>query len=435
MISFRPVTTVVACLVLVAAHTACTSAPTNQGPGNPEVDVYRHGGLEGSGPEAPSSTSRDGDPPGDRSAVAPGEFVAHGQAGPPIDGERAARLLELIGELATPPFGTGAVLSVSVDGTTATFTAGKLHEGGPALNPDSMFNWASVSKVVTAAKVLELANQKRIHLDDPVAIHLPDVSLYDDKQVDRASDITIRQLLMHRGGLPHQPASLDPGAVGSDWMDPELLQKLTRTLEVRLAREPGEYGYSNLGYALAAAIVERKEKRTFAEIMEGFLPSMKMRNSTYWPANLHENAAHGRVQQGEAVQFHQPSWYASRYSLPYSGLWASAPDLVRFGNALITAAADETAALHPMTAFERGHGPGPYRGKRLGSPSLEHDGASPGFLSWFAAVPEKKLVLALVCNGSNESREQLQRFVPIIEEIVQIVGSVSEPTTATTTLP
>lgn len=432
MIPVHPLRAAVVALVLVGAHTACTSTQ-RRGPGQPDVNVHRHEGLENSGNPAPTTMASEGRSHG--GPVTPGAIVARGRGRPPIAAETAARLLDLLEELATPPFGTGAVLSVSIDGTILTFTAGGLHEGGPGLNPDSMFNWASVSKVVTAAKVLELAHQKRIHLDDPVSAHLPGVSLLDGKQVDRSSEITIRQLLMHRSGLPHQLASLDPQAVGSDWMDPELLQKLLLSQPIALAREPGEYGYSNLGYALAAAILERTEKKTFADLMNDFVSSMGMEHSSFWSANLTENVAHGRVQQGNTVQFHPPSWYASRYSLPYSGLWASARDMVRFGNALIAAAGDENAALHPMTAFERGHGPGPYRGQRLGSPSLEHDGASPGFLSWFAVIPEKKLAFALVCNGSNESREHLQRFAPLIEEIVQTVGASLEPSAVTTTRP
>ncbi|AKV00131.1 hypothetical protein AKJ09_06794 [Labilithrix luteola] len=88
---------------------------------------------------------------------------------------------------------------------------GPLWEGGSPATNDSRFNVASVSKVLTAARIVSLAHAKAIGLDDPVSKHLPGVKLVDKGVIDRAGTITVRQLVQHRSGLPHVPKQRDQG--------------------------------------------------------------------------------------------------------------------------------------------------------------------------------------------------------------------------------
>lgn len=327
-----------------------------------------------------------------------------------------AKLEALVDELVQPPFGTGAVLCASTAGDTITVTTGTCWTGGPAATEDTRFNVASVSKVLTAAKVVDLAARGRLGLDDRVRAHLPGVSLLDREGRDRAGEVTLRHLLMHRAGLPHQPGELDPRALGSDWTDPDLLRRLTDDWTISLVEEPGTYAYSNVGYALLGAVIERVEGKSFAEVMGAYLrDTLGMHASTFWPGSLDGDAARGRVVVDGAERFHEPGWYGSRYSLPFSGLWATMPDLVRFGRALVTASRDPAAPLHAMTQGDRGHGLGPVLRRRDGALSLEHDGASPGFYAWLLAIPDRDVVLALACNGGAESREQGQALFRLTE--------------------
>lgn len=344
--------------------------------------------------------------------------------GPAIDAASRAKLDALLAELARPPFGTGAALSVSIEGQDLSIATGTLWSDGPRATEDARWNVASVSKLLTAAKVVDLAARGRVGLDDAVGLHLPGVRLVDGDGRDRTAEVTLRRLLMHRGGLPHQPGALEPREVGSDWSDPALLTKLTTSWTITLAGEPGAYAYSNVGYALLAAIVERVEGVTFADAMDAHLRGGGMSASTFWPETLDAlTAARGRVLVDGEVRFHEPAWYGSRYALPFSGLWTSTPDLVRFGRALNDASTDPAAPLHAMTRLdgEQGHGPGPVHRTRQGARSLEHDGSGPGFCAWLLAIPARRVVLAVACNGGDETREQGRRLGEVVEAMLAVV--------------
>ena len=148
-----------------------------------------------------------------------------------------------------------------------------------------------------------------------------------------------------------------------------------------------------------------------------------MTEATFWPAGLGERAARGRVERDGSEHFLAPEWYGSRYALPFTGLWATSEDLVRFGQTLIAAPPDERAPLHAMAtpAIDRGHGPGPVVRTRHGHRSLEHDGAGPGFTAWLVAVPDLNLVVALACNADGESGDRARQVAAVTDEILALL--------------
>ena len=72
----------------------------------------------------------------------------------------------------------------------------RLSESLPA-QLDTMYDLASITKVFTATCAMQLVDEKRIRLDDPVAGHLPDFA------VNGKGNITVRHLLAHVTGLPN----------------------------------------------------------------------------------------------------------------------------------------------------------------------------------------------------------------------------------------
>ncbi|MFN8500165.1 MAG: serine hydrolase domain-containing protein [Anaerolineae bacterium] len=127
-------------------------------------------------------------------------------------------------------------------------------DAGRPLAADSLFPVASVTKLATALAVLRLADAGAIGLDDPLAAHLPDA-------VAAKPGVTPRKLLCHVSGLP---LDLPPGAAlyapGLDW--PTLARACLAT---PLAEPPDRVvQYSNSGYGLLAALVERATGQGFA---------------------------------------------------------------------------------------------------------------------------------------------------------------------------
>jgi CubicO group peptidase (beta-lactamase class C family) len=286
-----------------------------------------------------------------------------------------SRLKNTAAPLVQSPFGTAAVVTFAVGSAQTTAALGFIWEGGPTTTESTQFNVASVSKVLTAARVVSLADAKAIVLDDPVSKYLPGVKLIDRSGIDQAGAISVRQLVQHRGGLPQVPKDLEQ-KLANRGSSADLLRVLTDSWAIALEGTPGEYKYSNTGYALLGAIIERVSECSFAECMDTYLNELGMMRSTYWPLTLGEDAAPGRVAIKGSVKLNPPGWYASRYALPFSGLWTSMPDLARFGSLLVAASKNAASPLHAMTTTD---GPtlGLFRNTRLDVPSLEHDGSAP----------------------------------------------------------
>lgn len=126
------------------------------------------------------------------------------------------------------------------------------------LSPDSLFPVASVTKLATALAVLRLVDVGEISLDDTLARLLPEAV------AAAHPGVTPRRLLSHTAGLPMdlsgEAAAYGPGL---DW--PALADACIRT---PLSHPPfSRVQYSNVGYGLLAAIVERRTARDFQSVL------------------------------------------------------------------------------------------------------------------------------------------------------------------------
>ncbi len=74
-------------------------------------------------------------------------------------------------------------------------------EGTPLVRatPDTLYNFFSGSKSVTAMLIHLLHEQERLHVDEPVATFIPEFAK------KRKHNITIRDVLTHRAGIPATP--------------------------------------------------------------------------------------------------------------------------------------------------------------------------------------------------------------------------------------
>lgn len=120
-----------------------------------------------------------------------------------------------------------------------------IHEAatGEGITPDTPMMLGSISKTFTAFAVLQLVDDGRIDLDDPVVDHLPDFTM-DDPRADR---ISVRQLLSHTSGIPN-PIIVPEARTAA--------QRVDQLGSMSLSSDPGTtYLYSNLGYQLAAQLV------------------------------------------------------------------------------------------------------------------------------------------------------------------------------------
>jgi len=194
------------------------------------------------------------------------------------------------------------------------------------VRPDAVFTVGSITKQFTAAAVLKLQEAGRLSVQDPITKYLPDVPA--DKRA-----ITIHQLLTHQAGFP--------GAIGDD------RERIGRDAYVRVALAtplefaPGtDYRYSNVGYSLAAAIVERVSGRDYEPFLAEnlFAPAGMSETGYRLPAWDPSRLAHGTDDDGRdwgtvverAIGDDGPGWHL----LGNGGIHSTVDDMLRWSRAL-----------------------------------------------------------------------------------------------------
>ncbi|MEZ4456106.1 MAG: serine hydrolase domain-containing protein [Gemmatimonadales bacterium] len=299
--------------------------------------------------------------------------------------------------------GPGCTVGVDAAGVRTVRAYGMANlEAGLALEPESVLETGSVAKQFTSAAVVLLAQEGRLALDDDIRKYLPEVP-------DFGRRITIRHLLHHTSGLRDQWALL-----GLQGFPPgQEVHTFARILDLvahqqRLNFDPGaEYLYSNTGFALAAIIVQRVSRQSFAEFSrERFFKPLGMLR-TEWRDDYR------KVVPGRAVAYtRSPSGWLQ--DMPFTmvhgngGLLTTVGDLLTWNRALsdssipggaalvreleTTGRLNDGAAIH----YALGLSVGAFRGVR----TVEHGGATAGYRTQLTRWPDRNLSVAILCNAA-----------------------------------
>jgi CubicO group peptidase (beta-lactamase class C family) len=197
-------------------------------------------------------------------------------------------------------------------------------ERSERLTLDSVFDIGSITKVFTAAAVLRAQQDGLLRVDAPLR------SFFSDLPPDKEG-ITVLQLLQHESGFP-ESAGEDETIVRRDVF-------LRSVFSQPLAHPPGAHKtYSNIGYSILAAILEKKSGRPFEEYLREAVIAPTHAHVAYsWqgPAlpkfacGFREGLAWGSTR--DYFSINGPSWYL----LGNGGLLTSAGDLDRWFRALI----------------------------------------------------------------------------------------------------
>ncbi|MFP8953747.1 serine hydrolase domain-containing protein [Natrialbaceae archaeon A-arb3/5] len=294
---------------------------------------------------------------------------------------------------------------------------------GRPMAEDTSFRVQSITKSVTAWAVLKLVEQGELALDDPVGRHLtswerPDAAYSWD-------DVTVRRLLAHSAGLPAGGYE----SVPLDEEPPPLREALSGNADGPAARptsEPGEFRYSNIGYALLELLLEDVTGRDFtAYVADEILEPLGMDGATFVATvRLWSELAVEHVVDGSPVPArHGPA-------SAHSGLYATAEDIARFvaagtkaseepvGRGVLApervaelyAPAVETRGFYSLASDGGGLG---YFAETLsdGERAVMNGGQGSGSWHWFHAVPETGDGIVILTNS--------ERSVQLITDVVE----------------
>jgi CubicO group peptidase (beta-lactamase class C family) len=318
----------------------------------------------------------------------------------------------------------GAALAVVIDGKLAHARGlGVKKQGGSdAVTADSLFSLASVSKMFTGALVLALADKGKLKTGDAAAAMIPKLTFTNTQW---GAKITLDGLLTHTAGAGHVYSD-QLIAAGLDWSSPDSLVQAFEKIKWPLWAPPGAvWNYSNLGYSMAGAALQKKLGTSYAGLLKTHvLTPAKMARSTAEGGEAEKvdhTFGHGG---GAPVQASSASLYLDG---PNNGVFSSARELARFAEMLLagggsvlskTAVTRMSSALvdlsHETTGL--GYGYGLYRLPRDGVVVVYHSGTNRGWTANLTLVPAKKFAVVVLMNASggapiNVSNRALELFL------------------------
>lgn len=131
------------------------------------------------------------------------------------------------------------------------------------VTPATLFRMASHTKLFTAIAILQLRDQGKLRLDDPVSRHLPWFAI--QPATDDDGEITIEHLITHGSGLPREAAT----DYWNDFRFPTKAEVMKTVSTQKAAFAPDtRWKYSNLAVSLAGYIVEQLSGESYDAYME-----------------------------------------------------------------------------------------------------------------------------------------------------------------------
>jgi CubicO group peptidase (beta-lactamase class C family) len=258
----------------------------------------------------------------------------------------------------------GVVAAVSRGDETEVAAAGVMAVGGAPMRADTLFRITSMTKPVTAAVVLSLAEDGLLHLDEPArrllpelagrrVLRRPDGPLTDTIAAERP--VTIRDLLTFTWGFGMQGAMFtgpEPWPIVTAVAERELASFgppqpgttpdpdtwMARLAELPLLAQPGERWLYSAGSQALGVLAARAGGASLEDVMRArVLGPLGMRDTAFHAADTARLATAYERRDGELVVSDPPDgqWAAPpRFPDGSGGLVSTAADMLAFGQML-----------------------------------------------------------------------------------------------------
>jgi CubicO group peptidase (beta-lactamase class C family) len=236
----------------------------------------------------------------------------------------------------------GGIAIVHAQEPAIQYFFGLMRNGaGQRVDGATSYNWASITKTMTAIAILQLRDHGQLSLDDPAVRYVPELrQVHDD--FGPVDAITIRDLLTHSAGFrnPTWPWDCDD-PTDCDWQpfEPTHWAQVAAMLPyTHVAFKPGtRWSYSNLGYVFLGQIIERLTGDDFeVYIDKNILKPLGMTESYFdrspWFLQSHVSASYLRA--GDKLT-EQPFNFDTGITTSNSGLKAPITDMVKYLRFLI----------------------------------------------------------------------------------------------------
>jgi CubicO group peptidase (beta-lactamase class C family) len=255
-------------------------------------------------------------------------------------GEFAEKLERFVAESMQQDHVPGLSLALVKDGQVVYargFGARRLKDNAPA-TPDTLYGVGSCTKSFTALAIMQLAQQGKLSLKDPVRKQLPEFKVGKEE-----NPITIHNLLTHSSGIP------DLGAADVEisrlmglcekWVPFSSFEDLllhVNNARDEVAAEPGNrFFYLNEGYELLGMIIERLSGMRYESyVRDKILRPLKMNRSTFLQEDFEKDEdvmTPYNVEKKDGILVATPTIHPiSRLSYADGGLISSVKELATY---------------------------------------------------------------------------------------------------------
>ena len=287
---------------------------------------------------------------------------------------------------------------------TVSLTAYGLAWREPAIPTTSatVYRMGSIAKQFTASVMLQLVDEGRMSLNDPIDKFLPRLPA-------AWRTVRIREVLNHTSGIPSY-TNLGPAWSSrmTEDFSPDSLIALTTGKPLDFPTGTN-WRYNNSGYVIAGRIIERVEGKPYATVVdERIAKPLGLESLSYCLTNPeqgrdaagYETAPNKTFQDAVPISLTQP--YAA------GGLCITARDLVKWNAALHGGKVVSLKSYQRMTtpegsAVPRGYGYGIVRDSSVHGVRLVHGGGINGFVSSNSYTPANQLSIVVLGNtGTGE---------------------------------
>ena len=260
---------------------------------------------------------------------------------------------------------------------------------------NSKFEIGSLTKQFTAAAILQLAEQRKLNLNDPLSAYFPGYP--------KGDSVTLDMLLNHTSGIADY--------TGLPSFYPLHTLPLAKDSVIALFKNqpymfaPGtKWKYSNSGYFLLGCIIEKVSKQTYGDFLKNNILNKASMVST--GVNHIDSILAFRVKGYSRLE--SGAWRNAEYfsmEIPFSAgsLISTAQDLYLWQNALQKGKIISKESLAKMTIPYLNHyGYGLIIDSMENHRRISHSGAIPGYTSYMGNFPNEDISIIILSNNDSQ---------------------------------
>ena len=274
------------------------------------------------------------------------------------------------------------------------------------MTTNTIFHMASVSKPFSATAIMQLVEQGKMKLDDPLVKYLPYFKMDDP----RYKDITIKQMLTHTSGIPD--------VLDYEWEKPQYddgaAERFVRGLyKEKLNSAPGEkWQYSNTAFDILGDVIAKVSGISFEDyIKEKILNPLDMNESNFLREKIKpELRTSAHIFNFKPIvstvypynRAHAPSSCLNANVIELSN-WAIANmNLGEFDGKRILNESSYKLLFEPQVSANRNQfiGLSWFIDQYQNMKTISHGGGDLGFRSYILMIPEKSLAVIIASNYS-----------------------------------